>query len=315
MPYCKTKNLATKRNVNGVLLLDKPSGLSSNCALQRAKHLFRAKKAGHTGSLDPLATGMLPICFGEATKFSQYLLDSDKSYITRVKLGLRTTTGDSEGEVLATKPVENISLEKIEEKLRLFKGKITQIPSMYSAIKHGGQPLYKLARQGIEVERKSRQISIYESRVLAFKNDEVELFVSCSKGTYIRTLVEDLGAALDCGAHVIALRRTQVSHYQASQMISMQQLEQASHTGYWSGLDDFLLPIQGMFPNFPVVQLEKITALYLKQGNIVTVPQPPRQGLVCVMDKEDTFVGLGKVQSDGRLALKRLVSIIKQVDQ
>ncbi len=203
-----------------MIVVDKPSGASSNDAVQRAKQLYRAQKVGHTGSLDPLATGVLPLCFGEATKFSQFLLDSDKKYWVRIKLGVRTDSGDADGQVLETLPVVGVDAATVRRYSRTFNGEIDQIPSMFSAIKHQGQPLYKLARRGIEVERKSRRVTIYSNELVAFEGDEFELEIHCSKGTYVRTIAEEIGEALGCGAHVCALRRRQAGPYDESDMVS-----------------------------------------------------------------------------------------------
>ena len=218
------------RDLNGILLLDKSSGVSSNGALQMAKKMFAAAKAGHTGSLDPLATGMLPICFGEATKFSQFLLESDKSYRVTAKLGVTTETGDADGDVVETTEV-NASPDQIEAALLSFKGDIEQIPSMYSAIKHEGVPLYKLAREGKTVERKPRPVTIYDLRILRIDGDEVEFEVDCSKGTYVRSLVEDTGAILGCGGHVTALHRLSAGPYPSERMLTLEQLGKIKETG------------------------------------------------------------------------------------
>ncbi|MGL5366232.1 MAG: tRNA pseudouridine(55) synthase TruB, partial [Plesiomonas shigelloides] len=212
------------RDVHGILLLDKPQGITSNDALQKVKRLYNANKAGHTGALDPLATGMLPICLGEATKFSQYLLDSDKRYRVIAKLGQRTDTSDSDGEVIQERPVQ-VTAEQLDEALTHFRGDLQQIPSMYSALKYEGKPLYEYARQGIEVPRESRPITVYELTLIRFEGDEVELEVHCSKGTYIRTIVDDLGERLGCGAHVIYLRRLAVATYPMERMVTLEQVE------------------------------------------------------------------------------------------
>ncbi len=200
------------RPINGVILLDKPTGISSNDALQKVKRIYFAEKAGHTGALDPLATGMLPICLGEATKFSQFLLDSDKRYRVIAKLGERTNTSDSDGEVVETRPVD-VTLDKLKACIDQFRGESDQVPSMFSALKYQGKPLYEYARKGIEVPRESRKITVYEIVLHRFEGDEVEMEVHCSKGTYIRTIVDDLGEMLGCGAHVTMLRRTGVAKY------------------------------------------------------------------------------------------------------
>src|SRR3990167_5521161 len=204
--------------LNGIFLLDKSIGISSNGALQRVKRLLQAKKAGHTGSLDPLATGMLPICFGDATKFSQYLLDSDKTYVVTMQLGVRTTTSDIEGEIVSMRSVPNFSLDDINAAFEKFRGTTQQIPSMFSALKHNGVPLYEYARIGMTIERLSRPITIYELTVLSIENNHVNFTVKCSKGTYVRTLVDDVGEVLECGAHVTQLRRISVGPYLENQM-------------------------------------------------------------------------------------------------
>lgn len=201
------------REVNGILVIDKPQGVTSNGILQQVKRLYGAAKAGHTGALDPLATGVLPLCFGEATKFSQMMLDSDKAYITTARLGIRTETGDSEGAVVEEKPVPALTEAQVEAVLEEFRGNIQQVPSMYSALKHQGKPLYEYAREGIEIDRPARPVTIYELKLLAVREQELDLAVTCTKGTYIRSLVEDIGEALGCGAHVCALRRTLASGY------------------------------------------------------------------------------------------------------
>jgi tRNA pseudouridine55 synthase len=220
------------RTVNGILLLDKPAGLTSNAALQAVKRLYRARKAGHTGSLDPLATGLLPICFGEATKISGFLLDADKHYRVQCRLGVRTNTGDAEGEVLEQRPVEGITEAALRKVIEGFIGDIEQIPPMYSALKHKGERLYNLARQGVEVEREARTVTIHALELLDFGGDTAELRVHCSKGTYVRTLVEDIGALLGCGAHVSGLRRLGVGPFDGSVMHDMDALEALASEGY-----------------------------------------------------------------------------------
>ncbi|MCB1663009.1 MAG: tRNA pseudouridine(55) synthase TruB [Pseudomonadales bacterium] len=305
------------RPVNGVFLLDKPIGLSSNEALQRVKRIFNAAKAGHTGSLDPLATGMLPICFGEATKFSQFMLEADKVYRTRAKLGVRTASGDSDSDILQTRSVPQLDKEMIETVLQQFRGDIEQVPSMFSALKHQGEPLYKLARQGIEVERKPRPVQIYKFELLDLQNDELELEIYCSKGTYVRTLVDDLGEVLGCGAHVIALRRLSVSGMKPSGMHSLDELEQiAAKTETpeecFRNLDAMLLPIAATVENLPEVELSELMTFYVKQGQPVFVPNTSAQGKVILFnkaaDKENRFLGIGEVLDDGRVAPRRLVT-------
>ncbi|MGD9108863.1 MAG: tRNA pseudouridine(55) synthase TruB [Gammaproteobacteria bacterium] len=222
------------RQIDGILLLDKPIGISSNRALQKIKHLFQAKKAGHTGTLDVLASGMLIVCFGKATKLAGTLLNADKTYQVNAKLGVKTTTCDSEGEILATKPTDNITKEMIEKVLQEFRGEIMQIPSMYSALKHNGTPLYKLARKGIEVKREPRKVNIYELKLLEWSRDSLKLKVRCSKGTYIRNLIDDIGEVLGCGAYVIELRRLSIGKFQAEQMHTIEEIQQEP--------DRYLLP-------------------------------------------------------------------------
>ncbi len=297
---------ARGRPVNGILLLDKPLGFTSNDALQKVKHLFFAQKAGHTGSLDPLADGMLPICFGIATRLSAFLLDSDKYYQVRVKLGETTATGDTEGEVLETRATEGIGEEEIAAVLPRFRGRISQLPPMYSALKHKGERLYKLAREGIEVEREPREITIHALELGEVQGQEFDLQVHCSKGTYVRTLAEDIGEALGCGAHVTALRRTGVGPYTGMEMISMEQVEQAALDGN-EALDALLLPVDTALSDWPAVHLNQDASYYLKMGQAVVVPKAPTSGWVRLYEEPERFVGVGVVQDDGRIAPKRLL--------
>lgn len=273
------------RAVNGILLLDKPVGISSNDALQRVKHLFHAQKAGHTGSLDPLASGLLPLCFGIATRLSAFLLDADKHYEVRVRLGVTTTTGDAEGDVLERCQVEGFGRERIEAVLPRFTGVISQVPPMYSAIKHRGERLYKLAREGIEVERKPREITIHALRLGDVEGEEFDLYVHCSKGTYVRTLAEDIGQVLGCGAHVVALRRSGVGPY-AGSMVSMAQIERAAVEGN-AVLDALLLPVDTALGDWPAVHLNVDTSYYLKMGQPVVVPRAPTDGWVRLYEDPD----------------------------
>ena len=301
------------RSVNGILLLDKPQGLSSNEALQQAKRLFSAAKAGHTGSLDPLATGVLPLCFGEATKFSQYLLDSDKQYVARIRLGVRTASGDADGEIIETRPVPELSEAVVDAALDAFRGAFEQIPSMFSAIKHEGKPLYKLARQGIEVERKPRPVQVFENSLLSLDGDELELRIHCSKGTYVRTIAEDLGEALGCGAHVIALRRLKVGPFDDSALSTLEDLEALRADGGFPALDRLLLPTDQAVRHWPEVHLSDLTAYYLVKGQPVMVPHAPAEGWVRIIEdteeagSENRFLGVGEVLDDGRIAPRRLV--------
>jgi len=295
------------RPVDGILLLDKPLGFSSNDALQKVKNLFKASKAGHTGSLDPLADGMLPICFGAATKLSAFLLDADKYYQVRVKLGVTTATGDTEGEVLQTRSTEGIGREQIEQVLPRFMGTIAQLPPMYSALKHKGQRLYKLAREGVEVEREPRDITIHALELGEVDGDEFELSVHCSKGTYVRTLAEDMGEALGCGAHVVALRRTGVGPYSGLTMFTLDQVLEKAEQGL-EALDRLLLPVDTALGEWPAIVLSKDSAYYLKMGQPVLVPRAPTEGWVRLYEGEDAFLGVGQVQDDGKIAPKRLMA-------
>jgi len=296
------------RPVDGILLLDKPLGISSNDALQRVKRLFKAQKAGHTGSLDPLADGMLPICFGAATKLSAFLLDADKHYQVRVRLGQTTATGDTEGEVLQTRPVEGVGREQIEAVLPQFTGVISQLPPMYSALKHKGQRLYKLAREGLEVEREPREITIHGLVLGEVEADEFALEVHCSKGTYVRTLAEDIGEALGCGAHVVALRRSGVGPYTGMAMFTLEQLMEKGEQGL-DVLDQLLLPVDTALGEWPALSLTKDSAYYLKMGQPVLVPKSPTDGWVRLYEGEDAFIGVGLVQDDGKIAPKRLMAM------
>ena len=292
------------RALDGILLLDKELGVGSNGALQRAKRLYHASKAGHTGNLDPLATGMLPICFGEATKLSNYLLDADKVYIGLCKLGSRTTTADREGEVIETRPVPELTEGDLLPILQHFTGVIEQVPPMYSALKHQGTPLYKLARSGQEVERKARTITIYALELLRFDGDEIELKVHCSKGTYIRTLVEDIGEMIGCGAHLGGLRRTRVGPFREEDMVTIEQIEAALEQ---SDADQLLLPMQAALAGWPVVRLSENSMFYIRQGQPLQVSQAPNEGLVQLVGPNEQFIGVGHILDDGRVAPKRLI--------
>ena len=297
------------RAVHGIILLDKPAGLSSNAALQQVKRLFNAQKAGHTGSLDPLATGLLPLCLGEATKITSYLLDADKKYQGIAKLGVRTNTADAEGDILQTRAVPVLSDSTIEMALDSFRGEISQIPPMHSALKLNGKPLYELARQGIEVERQPRHVTIYDLKKGKFDNDELELFVHCSKGTYIRTLVEDLGEILECGAHLKSLRRTATGPFDISQAISLDKLIALAEEGF-DALDAHLMPMHLALADWPEINLSDNSAYYVRQGQPVLVPKAPSNGWVRLMgEKPDDFIGVGRILDDGRVAPKRLVNL------
>ena len=296
------------RDVNGILLLDKPLGATSNQALQRVKRLFQARKAGHTGSLDPLATGLLPVCFGAATKVSGFLLDADKVYRVRVKLGETTTTADAEGEVVQTATTAGIERAAVTAVLARFMGPIEQMPPMYSAVKHQGERLYKLARQGIEVERAPRRVTIYRMELIDFDLPEIEINVHCSKGTYVRTLAEDIGAALGCGAHVSALRRTGAGPYREPEvaLVTMAQVESAAEQGA-AQLDALLQPLESALDRWPSVRLAADAAFYLRQGQPVLVPQAPTEGWVRLYGPSGEFLGMGSILDDGRVQPRRLL--------
>jgi tRNA pseudouridine55 synthase len=296
-----------KRPIDGILLLDKPAGITSNKALQEIKHLMQAEKAGHTGSLDPLATGLLPICLGEASKFSQYLLDADKVYRASMRLGQKTTTADAEGELIAEAPVPVLSLDEIEAVLARFRGDITQVPSMFSALKKDGRPLYELARQGLEVERAARPVSIYRLQLLEARPDSWDIEVACSKGTYVRNLVEDIGDAIGCGAHVTALRRLAAGPFLEHQMVSLDTVKAMVAAGGPSGADSLLQPAWAGLAGMPQVELSETAAYYLLQGQPVRVPSAPNEGPVLAFEAGGRFLGLVEVADDGRLAPKRLI--------
>ncbi len=301
------------RPVDGIILLDKPTGMTSNDALQQVKRIYFAEKVGHTGALDPLATGMLPICFGEGTKFSQFLLDSDKRYRAVAKLGERTNTSDSDGEVIQTRDVK-VSLGDLERAVARFRGETLQIPSMFSALKYQGRPLYEYAREGIEIPREPRKINVYEIKILSFDGHNVELEVHCSKGTYIRTIVDDLGEMLGCGAHVTMLHRVAVSHYPVEKMVTLEQLEKLLEQAREQGiqprelLDPLLLPIDSAVQNLPEVNLLPVVAGYVSYGQAVQVPHAPTEGFVRMTVGEDRkFIGVAEIDENGLVAPKRLV--------
>lgn len=291
-----------RRAISGVLLLDKPIGISSNGALQHAKRIYRAAKAGHTGNLDPIATGLLPICFGEATKFSQFLTDSDKRYEARIKLGQTTDTGDAEGQILETKPVL-VSLSQIEAVLKRFAGAIEQTPPMYSALKHQGRPLYDYARKGVVIERAARRVTIHELVLLGFEGDVLNLDVTCSKGTYIRVLAEDIGKALGCGAHMTGLRRTQVGGFSIGEAVTLDKLEAIGE----AERDALLLPADVLGRDFPRVDLDGDSAFYMRRGQAIWMPRLELHQLYRIYDEKQAFIGMGEVAEDGKLAPKRLV--------
>ncbi|MBK8162356.1 MAG: tRNA pseudouridine(55) synthase TruB [Gammaproteobacteria bacterium] len=296
-----------ERDISGILLLDKPAGVTSNAALQAVKRLFRARKAGHTGSLDPLATGLLPVCLGEATKLSGYLLDADKRYRAEIRLGITTTTGDAEGDPLLVREIGAVDRARVEAAAARFTGAIEQIPPMHSALKRNGVPLYKLARQGVEVEREPRSVTIHSLNVVRVDADRVEIDVHCSKGTYIRVLAEDIGEALGCGAHVSALHRTGVGGFDSRRMVALETLRGLSEHGT-EALDALLVSMEDALMHWPEVRLAPDVAFFLRRGQAVLVPHAPAHGMVRIYTREDRFLGVGHILEDGRVAPKRLVN-------
>lgn len=296
------------RPVDGILLFDKPLGLSSNQALQRVKRLFDARKAGHTGNLDVLASGLLPICFGEATKVCQFLLDADKVYRSDFTFGQRTTTGDAEGEIIAEASTAGLDAGAVRTAMAGFLGRISQLPPMHSAIKRNGQPLYKLAHQGIEVEREPREVRIDRFELLDFDAPVARVEVACSKGTYIRTLAEDLGAALGCGGFVSALRRVAAGPFHLDHACTLEQLEAFAADGA-DALDGLLLGQDSALTHLAQAQLGEDAAYYFARGQAVQTPRAPRSGLLRVYDIAGHFIGVGEVLADGRVAPRRLFQV------
>ncbi len=299
------------RDVSGLIALDKAPGLSSNSALQEVKRLYGANKAGHGGSLDPLATGVLPLCLGEATKISRFLLDSDKKYRARLKLGARTDSGDSEGETIAVCKDFSVSREQVEAVLRRFEGEIEQIPPMHSAVKMGGTPLYKLARSGKVVDREPRKAMIYRIALTEFVPPELEIELACGKGTYIRTIADDLGQILGCGGHVIALRRLESGGFSEADCVTAEFLEQEKIRAGLAGIDRHLAPMDRPLAALPAVRLPDIAAKQVRAGQAVLVRHLPAGGLVRMYSANDDgerFMGIGAIDDDGRVAPKRLIA-------
>ena len=292
----KTSN---KRNIHGIILLDKPTGMSSNHALQRVKRLFNAKKAGHTGSLDPLATGLLPICLGQATKICEYLLHSHKKYSTVIKLGETTDTLDSEGVVLEVKPV-NVSDAQIEAALQQFRGDIKQIPPMYSALKKDGQPLYKLAREGKEIERPARDMTVYGLTAQRLDTEQVRLEVHCSSGFYIRSLAHDLGQVLGCGAHVIELRRTAIKEVGFDQSLSLDQLEAMSDP------QSMILDIDKLIDDMPITNITETQVISLIQGKSTPAEGAQLTPLSRFYAQDGSLFAIGEVSVDGLLKTHKI---------
>lgn len=310
-------------SLSGIFLLDKPIGISSNAALQKVKRLFKATqrsvsasdrakiceatiKAGHTGSLDPLATGLLPICFGDATKYSQYLLDSDKTYAVTMQLGVRTTTSDAEGAIVSTKPVPDFSLDDINQAFDFFRGETQQIPSMFSALKHTGVPLYEYARRGIEIQRESRKIIIYNLDMQSYDNPHAQFTVKCSKGTYIRTLVDDVGERLGCGAHVTQLRRLTVGPFDASQMMTIAKLELLLQQKEFD-VKKLLLPVDTAVQHWPAIIFSDELAARLLQGQTILLSKESDAHTVRLQKSNGEFFGVADIEGNRKVIPKRLV--------
>ena len=295
------------RDIHGVFLLDKPQGMSSNDIMQKVKRIFQANKAGHTGALDPLATGMLPICLGEATKFSQFLLDADKRYLVTAKLGERTDTSDAEGQIVETRDV-NVKTPEILTALEQFRGDILQVPTMFSALKHNGKPLYEYARQGITVEREARPITIFELNFIEYNAPYLTLEVHCSKGTYIRTLVDDLGEVLGCGAHVTMLRRTAVADYPTEKMLDWNALQALAEPQDLSLLDTLLLPMDTAVAKLPALTLNESQTQGIGFGQRIKFDNPNRlQGQVRLFSHENRFLGVAVIDENNVIRPQRLV--------
>ena len=292
-----------RRSVNGVFLLNKPLGISSNSALQKVRWLFRAQKAGHTGALDPLATGLLPICLGEATKFSHFLLDASKRYRTTVQLGLKTATGDAEGDVLLQRDVPTLTEAVIENILTQFRGAQQQVPPMYSALKKDGKTLYDLARQGIEIEREARPIHIYQLDLLGFSENTIDLDVHCSKGTYIRVLGEDIGEALGCGGHLSALHRTQTGHFQIIPEYTIEYLESLSE----AERDALLLPVFAPVQHLPQIQIPEGRERNFMQGQESNIDHAAAAEVLVFAGER--CLGLAEISDKKRLIPKRVLNL------
>lgn len=299
-----TKNQKiSRRHISGVFLLNKPLGLSSNAALQKVRWLYRAQKAGHTGALDPLATGLLPICLGEATKFSHYLLDSTKRYQTTVRLGQTTTTGDVEGDILQEHPIPVLSEELIEQTLEKFRGDIQQVPPMYSALKKEGKPLYELARKGIEIEREARPVTIYALELIKFTENSITLDVTCSKGTYIRVLGEDIGEALGCGGHLTMLNRTQTGHFELIPSYTIEYLESLTE----EQREALLLPVYAPVDHFLKIQVPEGREKYFCNGLESNI-EHSAEAEVLVFSGE-RCLGLAEITDKKRLVPKRILNL------
>ena len=298
-----------RRQITGIFLLDKEKGLTSNKALQQIKHLFEAQKAGHTGSLDPLATGVLPICFGQATKFSRFLLDAEKTYEATIVLGVTTESGDTEARVVQTRPIKNLNRDRIESILKKYLGRTQQIPSMFSALKVNGERLYKLARKGIKVDRDPRDIEVYELNLLSLDGNEARLFIRCSKGTYVRTLVEDIGESLGCGAHVRELRRLRVASLSIKDCFTFESILAFRKKNEL--LDAKLLPIDSALSGWPKIFVPENSLTSLRHGKTISVEGFAPLGFVTIYSKSsnlpDEFLGIGESLANGRLSPKKML--------
>ncbi|MBN6075100.1 tRNA pseudouridine(55) synthase TruB [Aggregatibacter actinomycetemcomitans] len=302
-----SKRCKRGRDIHGVFLLDKPQGMSSNDIMQKVKRIFQANKAGHTGALDPLATGMLPICLGEATKFSQFLLDADKRYLVTAKLGERTDTSDAEGQVVETRAV-NVKTLEILTALEAFRGDILQVPTMFSALKHNGKPLYEYARAGITVEREARPITIFELNFVEYHAPYLTLEVHCSKGTYIRTLIDDLGEALGCGAHVTMLRRTAVADYPTEKMLDWNALQTLVEQQDLAILDALLLPMDTAVAKLPALTLDESQTQGIGFGQRIKFDNPAKlQGQVRLFSHINRFLGVAVIDENNVIRPQRLV--------
>ncbi len=300
---------AVKRDLDGILLLDKPVGITSNRALQKVKRLYRAKKAGHTGSLDPSASGMLPICFGEATKVSGYLLSSNKTYSVIAQWGTRTDTADADGKVVETSAIQRLALDDLQQALAKFRGDIQQVPPMYSALKHKGKRLYQLARAGEDVPRPPRAVTIHALEVVAFDARQPQLMIHCSKGTYIRSLVEDIAAACGTLGHVKALRRHAVEPFEEAAMVKLDRLSALAEDA--AALDGLLAPVDAAIANWPSVELDEEQSRRLRLGQAVPMGESVAttdDGLVRIYGPAADFLGIGAVDAQGQVAPRRLLA-------
>lgn len=299
------------RDISGILLLDKPAGRTSNSAMVVCRAIYNAAKAGHTGALDPLATGVLPVCFGEATKFSQYLLDADKAYRSTFVLGQQTDTADADGELIAEADASGLTEAAVQESIAGFRGDIEQVPPMYSALKKDGRPLYELARKGIEVERQARPVTVYDYDLEHFApgvQAKAVVRVRCSKGTYIRSLAADLGQQLGVGAHVATLRRIAAGPFSEEGLVSLDALQQLRDAEDFAGLDALLIPVEHALEHLPTIRLGDSAAHFLRQGQVVFHPEAGQEGAATLFDDQGRFMGIGEILDDFRVKPRRLIA-------